>query len=327
MLVCLSNITAFQYLQLLEDIPSVALVRECAPFLNRLCVPNREQAITLLDGIGFKLKPNSPVHILTGLLKRSHPSSHIQRHGFDKLPANALFQVTDQVLCTSPEETYLELASSLALSDDPSKQDKAEVQLALYGMELCGLYYFDAAEGRALAQRTKPLTSTKKLKAYLDQCSCRPGIKLARKALRLVEDGARSPMESACALLLCRPQRIGSVGFERGEMNAAVETSEGTREVDRVWRKYGLGYEYQGREYHGTERRQLEDRRRNALLGSGITLVNIWYEDLARPAAFDDLCKTLAKQMGKRLRYQNPDFRWKQHLLREVVLPGVVRYG
>lgn len=321
---CLCNITAFEVLGRLDFIPSVAFEDDSSEILNRCSMSNTSRLQTLLHPF---LVSADKIHLFANSSSQSGTKRGIARHvAAGEIPPRSLFQLETNLFCTSPEETYLSLAQTLLTETSKDMHFKAEAILAFWGMELCGLYYFDVKED-ALAQRKHPLTSKAKIASYLDKCSRRPGVVLAREALEHVEDRSRSPMESACALLLCRARRIGSVGLPLGEINCPVETSEGVREVDRVWKKYGLGYEYQGREYHTTETRRQEDRRRNALLGSGITIVNIWYEDIAQPQAFDNLSQTLAKTMGKRLRIRDKSFKWRQEVLRSVVLPSLNRFG
>lgn len=321
---CLCNITAFEVLRRLDFISSAAYEPNPSEVLGKCSMANTSRLKTQLNPFYI---PADSIHLLVGESSQSGTKKGIARHvAAAELSAHSVFQLETGLYCTSPEETYLSLAQTLLAETSKDLRFKAEAVLAFWGMELCGLYYFNAKDN-ALAKRNLPLTSKAKLASYLEKCACRPGVAFARRALEHVEDKSRSPMESACALLLCRARRIGSLGLPLGEINCTLETSEGVREVDRVWKKYGLGYEYQGREYHTGETRRQEDRRRNALLGSGITIVNIWYEDIAQPEAFDNLSKTLAKTMGKRLRIRDKSFKWRQHVLRSVVLPSINRFS
>lgn len=321
---CFCNMTGFEILQRLESIPAVAFEKDAAGILQQCVTNNSTRIKAFLEDASISLKQ---IHLLTGSLALACNPEGVARHiAPESMHPLSIFQLDAGLFCTSPEETYLTLAQTLSYDTPKDMLFKAEATLAFWGMELCGLYYHDARD-ESLLERKEPLTSKAKLAAYLDKCSWRKGIVLARKALAHIEDGARSPMEVSCALLLCRNRRIGSIGLPFGEINCTVETEDGPREVDRVWRQFGLGYEYQGREYHTTETRRQEDRRRNALLGIGITIVNIWYEDVAQPRAFDNLSKTLAKRMGKRLRIRDDSFAWRQQVLRSVVLPSLNRFG
>lgn len=323
---CFCNITAFRILQRLESIPSVAYEPDSAAVLQNCRIPSVSRATQALNNLGITDNIGS-MHVL--LSNRSHDfkrpdiSTHVVAI---PLKAQAIFQLDHGIFCTSPEEAFLDMASSLISETASDLRCQAEAKLAFAGMELCGLYYRDA-NNMALKQRKAPLTTPKQIEQYLASCGRRIGLSLARKSLKLVEAGLRSPMEAAMSLLFCSPMRIGGYGLPRGEANAAVETDEGIREIDRLWRRGGIGYEYQGREYHGDDRRQLEDRRRNALLRAGVTIVNVWYEDISNQRASDETAFMFAEKLGHRLRLRNPDFRWKQHLLREVVLPSLIRFG
>lgn len=322
---CFCNITAFKLLQHTEKIPRVAYADDPAAALARCGMSKLDRPRTFLGPFGFD--DDETLHLLTGKASLSYDAEGVVRHFLgSNAPAKAVLFIEPHIRCTSPEETYLSLAASISAEMQHELPCKAEARLALYGMELCGLYYREAKTEK-LRQREAPLTNTRRIKQYLEQCSGRSGILLARKALAYVENRSRSPMESACALLLCRSRRLGSAGFPLGEINCLLQTSAGKREVDRFWKKYRLAYEYQGREYHTEETRQQEDRRRNELLGSGITVINIWYEDLARSKDFQNLIKILAKSMGLRMRIRDPEFKERQKALRSVVLPTLDRYG
>lgn len=320
---CFCNTTAFDILQRLESIPNAAYESDSAAVLVTCGMSNISRAKAYLDTLSIASKE---IHFLTANPAYSNEVEGQRRHVITAgIRPRSVFQLDIGLFCTSPEETYLNLAQSLIRSTSKDLLFQAEAKLALYAMELCGLYYHDSASG-LLAERRIPLTTRAKIKIYLGKCDHRPGVELARKALIHVEDRTRSPMEASCALLLCRTRRIGSMGLPVGEINGLVETSEGPREVDRLWKRYGLGYEYQGRVYHTEETRRQEDRRRNALLGSGITIVNIWYEDISHTQALNNLAQTFSKRMGKRLRIRDESFAWRQQALRTVALPAINRY-
>lgn len=321
---CFCNITALEILRCLDTIQSVAFEPNPMAILKSCNISCHGRAHTFVETLGIDCSKS--IHLLTGNLALSGEAKNTARHVVtSKLPPRSIFQLDDGVYCTSPEETFVNLALHLYLNTPKDLLFKAEAKLAMWGMELCGLFYFDS-QSQTLHERQTAITSKAKISAYLSKFRHRPGIVFAQKSLVHVEDRMRSPMEASCALLLCRTRRIGSLGLPLGEANCSIETSGGIREVDRIWKQFGLGYEYQGREYHTTETRKQEDRRRNALLGSGITIVNIWYEDLFQPQAFNQLAQTLFKTMGKRLRIRDDSFAWRQQQLRSVVLPSLNRY-
>lgn len=315
---CIGNITAFDFLQHVASLSSASFVPNPASALQRCSAPKFDACRERLKNMGFETKKNLHVCVARHeLLTKRNLKCHAI---LGMLPYRALFEIDYDLYCTGPEETYLQLAHMLMRITPKELLFRAEAQLAYYGMELCGRFFRDASNNNKIAERCAPITNSKKIAAYLACCKNRHGVAFARNALKLVEDGARSPMEIITGLLVCGPKRVGGAALPRGEMNCIVETEDGKREVDRLWKEYGIGYEYQGREYHGDETRRKEDRRRNELLRSGVTIVNIWYEDIANKAAFDALIQTLSKQMGKRLRTRSDDYAWRQDELRKLFL-------
>lgn len=321
---CFCNQSAYEILRRMEVVHSVAFETEPVSILQQCSISCRSRAQTFVSSLNIDC--SRPIHLLTADPVLSGDVKGIACHVVSaKLPPRSIFQLDNGVYCTSPEETFVHLALQLYSETPKDLLFKAEAKLAMCGMELCGLFYIDP-QSKTLGERQVPLTCKAKISAYLSKFHHRPGAAFAQKGLAHVEDRMRSPMEAACALLLCRARRLGSLGLPLGDVNCSLETSEGIREVDRVWKQYGLGYEYQGREYHTAETRKQEDRRRNALLGSGITIVNIWYEDLAQLQAFNQIGQTLYKTMGKRLRVRDESFAWRQQELRSVVLPSLNRF-
>lgn len=88
--------------------------------------------------------------------------------------------------------------------------------------------------------------------------------------------------------------------------------------------RLALGLEYQSeKEHRGWVKRELDDRRRNAIVAKGFEIMSVYYRDLSVPALFDKLVGNIADVMGKRVRIRVRDFRFRQNVLRSRVLPPV----
>lgn len=110
-------------------------------------------------------------------------------------------------------------------------------------------------------------------------------------------------------------------------MNKKVSTATGERWVDLLFYEHGVGVEYKGRESHSVEKAGRDDRRQNKLVGSGVSILNVWYEDLADSLLFRQLQNDIAHAMGVRLRIRSEGFERRQGLLRAKVLPIARRFG
>lgn len=182
----------------------------------------------------------------------------------------SLLQPFEEIVVASPELAFLQMARELSLID-----------LALYGFELCGLF---ARTPDKLMQRSQPLTTTKRIEAYLTAFSLLnptgvAGIKKARQALAYMMDGSGSPAESALALFLTCPKRMGGCALPKPRLNEPVNLSPnasrlcGKRRLvcDLYWEAARLAVEYDGIEHHsGKEHIESDAERRNALLSMGI---------------------------------------------------------
>lgn len=171
------------------------------------------------------------------------------------------------------------------------------------------------------------MTNVRNIARMLDGLAGRNGVRLAREACDLVRDRSNSPMETVLALLFGLPRRIGGLGLGPIEMNRRVSTDAGPRWVDVFFVGCGVGLEYKGREPHSIEKVGRDDRRQNKLVGSGVTILNVWYEDLVDPQLFEQLVRDVVHALGVRLRIRSAGFRQRQDLLRHRLLPAVRKYG
>ena len=111
------------------------------------------------------------------------------------------------------------------------------------------------------------------------------------------------------------------------EMNRKVATTTGDRWVDLFFVGKGVGLEYKGREAHSIEKVGRDDRRQNKLVGSGVAVLNVWYEDLADANLFDQLVHDVCNALGVRLRIRSKTFDHRQALLRRRLMPAIGRFG
>lgn len=200
------------------------------------------------------------------------------------------------------------------------------VNLIEIGYELCGTYVLDNSWD-GLTTIDSPLTSTRKIGNLLERLSGSNGIKTARQALAHIHNQSNSPMESVLAMLLSLPTRLGGLGLGPIALNHPVATPLGPRRPDILFTGHRCGVEYKGKEYHSIEAVGRDDRRQNKLVGSGITILNVWYEDLVSGHLFNQLVTDLYRAIGIRKRIRAKGFEAKQALLRARLMPAIERFG
>ena len=260
---------------------------------------------------------NEPFHILVSTDEDVWSRSDIKRHRrMGKLPYRSLLCVAPNILVTSPEMTFIDLAREKPFD---------EIELALIGYELCGTYLLDSSwEG--LTNTESPLTKVSQIERMTSSYKGGRGIGHAKQALELVHDGSNSPMESVLCALLTFPRRLGGYALGPVALNYHVAAVGGSRYIDIAFPEHKVGLEYKGREYHSIERVGRDDRRQNEIVGSGWTIFNVWYEDLHEAHLFERLVGELTRAMGKRLRFRGTSFESKSLALRARLLPTVMKY-
>ena len=312
---CLCNTTALEIYRASGRLLPQLLERPRTGKLEGTCLPDRESLAHELRLLGAKTRP---YRLMVGSKASTHRRDDVRcRVCSAALPPNALIRISDRTLITGPELTFLQLASN---------DDLDEVSLGLIACELCGTYVLDTSWD-GLTNTDKPLTSVARIGSFLDQMPGTRGCRLARRALELAFDNSNSPMESALAMLLCAPRRYGGMGLAPARLNHPVRTTDGTRYVDLAFPKHKVGLEYKGKEYHSIEASERDDRRQNKVVGSGMTILNVWHEDLKSRHLFDQLLRDLHRAMGIRLRRKD-DFLYRQDILRARLMPkGSERNG
>lgn len=220
-------------------------------------------------------------------------------------------------LITGPELLFCDLALSPAYDT---------IDLIELGYELCGTYLISDCWDGYISNATYA-TSTEKIQRVADSLTGRPGIDIARKALRYVRDGSNSPMETVLAMMLNLPKRLGGQNLGPISLNHPVVTPQGTKYVDVAFPAAKVGLEYKGRESHSIEKTARDDRRQNTLSGSGWTILSVWYEDLVQDNLYSKFLYELAKVLQVRLRTRSESHETMVKVLRARLLPAIEKYS
>ena len=316
--ICPCDITAFEVyrshgrlLPELLECPRTSKLDACG-------MPPRQMLADELGRLGAK---TPPYHLAFASPNQAKQRNDVMRHVYSApLPRRALIRIGKGLLIASPELLFAQLAA---------RSDFDEIDLALAGYELCGTYVMDPDDESwtGLIGNVSAMTRKQLIASMVARLGKRHGIARARKALALFEDGSNSPMETILALLFHLPRRLGGLGLGPISMNQRVSTSTGDRWVDVYFVGRAVGMEYKGRRPHSVEKTARDDRRQNKLAGSGVTVLNVWYEDLASDHLFQQLVQDVANSLSMRLRIRSRQFTQSQKLLRMRLMPAIERLG
>jgi hypothetical protein len=244
--------------------------------------------------------------------------SHI---GSALTPKGCFFDAGNNLLTCSPELCFLQMAGDMPL-----------LKLIELGFELCGTYSMPAgADDEAMGatmQLDAPLTTVAKLQSLAIKMEGKHGRKNALQALRYVVENSASPMETLLAMLLFLPYNLGGYGLAKPLLNKRIDVGKTAKRAiaksyyrcDLYWPAAKLGIEYDSDTYHTGAARIAEDaKRRNALAYLGIQSLTVTKQQLYSRSEFDKVAHQISKQLGKRLRCNNPNFDQKQLALRALL--------
>lgn len=259
-----------------------------------------------------------PVHVmLANDAGGRHRGDVVVHRRSGRNPRRSFIVVNDDLLVTGPEFLFCDLAA---------REDFDVIDLAVLGYELCGTYILDDSWD-GLTNTAESMTSVAKIGRMIEGRAGCAGVSRAREALSLVRDGSNSPMETVLCALLTFPRRLGGYGFGPVSLNHRVLTADGQRYVDIAFPEVGVGLEYKGRAFHAVEQAGRDDRRQNKIVGTGMTIMNVWYEDIAQDHLFQQLISDLVRAMGIRLRIRSASFAARQNLLRARLIRSIGRLG
>lgn len=232
------------------------------------------------------------------------------------LPEGSLIPLGENLFCSSPEFTIVQMAPSLPLA-----------QMIEAIMAMCAIYALDSNGGIV---ESSPCTSLRRIGAYLMRCRGSYGSALAQRALRYSLERSASPWESKMAICNTLPPREGGYGFAKPILNHPIElgkqalrqTHRRTYVCDEYWGKCRLDLEYDSDGFHSTEQKRREDeRRRKVLEYMGVKVISVRPYELANINLYDDIARQIARIMRKRLHVFDAEHRKARIALRQVLFP------
>lgn len=269
----------------------------------------------------------SPIDVMVNTPHARRKSKMVRPHVFcGTFPNNSFIDVGDGLFVASPELCFFQMANELPF-----------IKLIELGFELCGSYSLSETsysdKEKRVAEKVpygrSPLTSTKKLQAFVDRMAGVRGRRPALRALRYITDNSASPMETILVMLLILPYRLGGYGLPIPELNSRItpaktikrSSSKAFYSCDLFWPDVDLVAEYDSDSYHtGAERIASDSKRRNAITSAGILVITVTNQQIRSIVEFEKVAKLLAINMDKQLRYKNPGFLEAQRKLRGLLL-------
>lgn len=289
--------------------------------------------------------PDECIHVLVGSQGNRRTYGGLKCHSCSfAFPSGSFFRIDDEILVTSPELTFVQMAQRLSFE-----------HLVHFGMMLCGIYArepnghsllreealsadigqgsFEAMpldhqrvflDSRRRLCRRLPLTVPEDLRSYAEQVVGLNGVSAAMRAASDVIGQSRSPMESALAIAMCLPYKFGGYKLSRPNLNYAVYVEDsgmvagGARrdvhgkpyfECDLVWPDSKVIVEYHGDDGHFTREGVAKDARKaNILMREGYSFFTATLETFSSSFKFKEFAHGVREKVGKRFQCRIADF-------------------
>ncbi len=223
------------------------------------------------------------------------------------LPAGAILNRNGRMVA-SPELVFLELAGELSIH-----------RLILLGLQLCS---------HPPGSPSLAVTAKQKLKTFLSNTEGHRGHRKALQAIKYVENGSASVMESIAYMILTLPHTLGGYGLSGAVFNYEIKLNREAQMrlgqkrcfVDLYYKHSKLAVEYESFAFHNSPAEQGKDLIRAAILErQGINMMHFSTIQLYDKEACEDFVCNLAKRLKARIRIYSKKFDEMQVLLRDLL--------
>lgn len=223
------------------------------------------------------------------------------------LPVGAIKSLSGKMVA-SPELLFLELASKLSIH-----------RLILLGLQLCS---------HSPGNPYEAITTKQKLYKFLEKTPWHYGHRKAMRAVKYVENGSASIMESITYMILALPHSLGGYGLNGTIFNYEILVKSKARMrpgqvrcfTDLYYKKAKLAVEYDSFAYHNSPSDQGKDVVRSALLErQGVKVMHLSTIQLYDKDACRVFSYNLAVRLGKRIQIRTKKFDQMHALLRELL--------
>lgn len=228
-----------------------------------------------------------PLDLLVSDRRAAHAAPDVVAHlQSGPLPAGSAIALSDDILCSSPEQVVIQMAPRLT-----------QTELAYLLSELMGTYAICPAMEDGMFQRDAPLTTPERVLEHLGRLGRRPGVRQVRAALERACVLSGSPRETKLAMRLAFKPALGGYHLNVLAMNEPIKVAhlgsrlgEGVRKPDvllgacEASAPYsGVSFDYNGRVHELPGSLERDIRRQNELLAIGFknyVLTKALYDDL-----------------------------------------------
>lgn len=223
------------------------------------------------------------------------------------MPRGAVVE-RDGIMVASPELMFLQLTPKLNIHT-----------LILLGLQLCS-----HPPGRP----SQAITTKKKLTSFIVKASGHRGQLKAIRALKYIEDGSASIMESVAYMILTLPHALGGYGIRGATFNFEIKLKEQAGKrlgqdccfMDLYYKSAKLAVEYDSFTFHNTPSERGRDAIRSVILNRhGIEVMHLNTIQLYDKNACTDFASQLAYRLGRRIQIRTGKFDEMNTLLRTLL--------
>ena len=226
------------------------------------------------------------------------------------LPVGAVISRNGKMVA-SPELMFLELSSKLNIR-----------RLILLGLQLCS---------HPPGNPSGAITTKRKLKTFIMKTSGHRGHLKALRAVKYIEDGSASIMESMTYMILTLPHALGGYALDGAVFNHEIKLKDEASKrlgqkrcfTDLYYKPAKLAVEYESFAFHNSPLEQGKDAMRSATLErQGVEVMHLSTIQLYDKDACMDFAFNLASRLGKRIQIRARKFN-EMHVLLRALLPAV----
>ncbi len=226
------------------------------------------------------------------------------------LPTNAVVS-KNGTMVASPELVFLQLACKLDIH-----------RLILLGLQLCS---------HPPGNPSEAITTKHKLKSFLAKTPGHHGHRKALRAVKYIEDGSASVMESIAYMILTLPHALGGYGLDGTVFNHEIKlNNEAAKRLgqkrcfaDLYYKQAKLAVEYESFAFHNSPMDQGKDAMRSAILErQNVEVMHLSTIQLYNKDACMDFAFNLASRIGKRMQIRAKEFDQMHGLLRTLLPVG-----
>lgn len=269
-------------------------------------VPHLDEVLGELDA--KKRRTEDPIHVtITDPSRRYKKIGRINHLCTTALPSGAVKNNKGKYVA-SPELVFLQLANHLDMD-----------RLIFLGLQMCS---------HPPGKKSEAITTKRKIEVFLEKMSGHRGHRKATRALKYIENGSNSIMESIVYMILTLPHTYGGYSLKGAVLNHEIISDTDTLRrpgkkryyVDFFYRKEKVAVEYDSRTYHSSMSEQGRDSvRATSIVLQGVDVLSFTTTQLSNIETCDEFAHMLADRLGRGLRIRYKGFKKSQRELRKIL--------